>query len=115
MLPTFAELAGAEYPAEYGGQAIQPVEGESFLAALGQRDWQRENPLYWEHEGNRALRMGNWKLVSKHPGPWELYNMVDDRTELKDLAASEAERVRNMGASYDAWARRCEVRDWPLD
>ncbi|MDE2951356.1 MAG: arylsulfatase [Chloroflexota bacterium] len=115
VLPTFAELAGAKYPTEYGGQAIQPVEGESFLPALQGSDWQRENPLYWEHEGNRALRIGDWKLVSKHPGPWELYNMIEDRTELNDLAASEKERVRNMSASYAAWARRCEVRDWPLD
>lgn len=117
LLPTFAELAGATYPSERGGQPIQPLEGESFLPALQrdrQRQWQRENPLYWEHEGNRALRLGEWKLVSKHPGPWELYNMTEDRTELNDRAASEAKRVQHMSALYDVWARRCEVRDWPL-
>ncbi len=114
VLPTFAELAGAAYPSEYGGQSIQPGAGESFLPALEQSDWQRQNPLYWEHEGNRALRIGEWKLVSKHPGAWELYNMIEDRTELNDLSAGEAQRVREMSALYDVWARRCEVRAWPL-
>ena len=114
VLPTFAELAGADYPSDFNGNAIQPVEGESFLPALEGADWQREKPLYWEHEGNRALRIGEWKLVSKHPGDWELYNMIEDRTELNDLSAGESERVTTMSRMYDAWAARCEVREWPL-
>jgi len=115
VLPTFAELAGADYPDEYNGNAIQPVEGESLLPALEGSDWRREKPLYWEHEGNRAVRIGDWKLVSKHPGAWELYNMIDDRTELNDLSGGERERVAMMSGMYAAWAARCEVRDWPLD
>ncbi len=114
VLPTFAELAGADYPNEYNENAIQPVEGESFLPALADGDWRRENPLYWEHEGNRAVRVGDWKLVSKHPDDWELYNMIDDRTELNDLSAGERERMQSMSRLYDAWADRCEVRPWPL-
>ena len=114
ILPTFAELADAPYPAERKGVAIQPVEGQSFVAALDDSQWRRDNPLYWEHEGNRAIRIGDWKLVSQHPGGWELYNMLEDRTELNDLSAGESRRVAEMSALYDAWARRCEVRDWPL-
>lgn len=114
VMPTCADLAGADYPSEFGGKAIQPAEGESLLPALGGADWQRQNPLFWEHEGNRALRIGEWKLVSQHPGGWELYNMIEDRTELKDLSGTEAERVATMSGLYDAWAARCEVRDWPL-
>ena len=114
VLPTCADLAGADYPNEYQGKAIQPAEGESFRPALEGAEWQREQPLYWEHEGNRAVRIGDWKLVSKHPGDWELYHMIDDRTELNDLSAGEAERVQAMSSMYDAWAARCEVRPWPL-
>ncbi len=114
ILPTFADLARAEYPSEYKGQAIQPVEGESFRPLLEGADWKRERPLYWEHEGNRAVRVDDWKLVSKHPGDWELYNMIEDRTELKDLSGGEQERVQAMSGLYDRWAARCEVRDWPL-
>ena len=115
VLPTFAELAGAAYPSEFKGNAIQPVEGESFLPALQGAEWRREKPLYWEHEGNRAVRIGEWKLVSKHPGDWELYNMIEDRTELNDLSAGEGERVALMSGLYEDWAARCEVRDWPLE
>ena len=115
VLPTCADLAGAAYPAEFNGRAIQPVEGESFRPALEGGDWLRDNPLYWEHEGNRAVRVGDWKLVSKHPEDWELYNMREDRTELQDLSPGETERVNNMSALYDAWAARCKVRPWPLD
>ena len=114
VLPTFAELAGAGYPAERKGVAIQPVEGQSFAPALRDSQWRRDKPLYWEHEGNRAIRVGDWKLVSQHPGGWELYNMLDDRTELNDLSGREPERVKSMSALYNVWAQRCEVRDWPL-
>ena len=114
VMPTFADLAGAAYPSEFNRNAIQPVEGESFLPALRSADWRRQKPLYWEHEGNRAVRIGDWKLVSKHPGDWELYNMIEDRTELNDLSAGERDRVAVMSGMYDAWASRCEVRDWPL-
>ena len=115
ILPTFAELAGANYPGEFNGVAIQPVEGESFTPLFEDADWRRERPIYWEHMGNRALRQGEWKLVSQFPGALELYNMTDDRTELVDLAASESARINAMSAMWDAWAARCEVRDWPLD
>ncbi len=114
IMPTFIELASARYPDEFNSERIQPVEGESFLPALSDPAWRREKPLYWEHEGNRAVRLGDWKLVSKHPGDWELYNMIVDRTELHDLSANEADRVQTMSQMYDAWAERCEVRPWPL-
>ena len=138
VLPTFAELAGADYPSEYNGVAIQEPEGVSFLPALCDPHWLRDKPLYWEHQGNRAVRIGEWKLVSKHPGTWEhdgsravrigdkklvskhsggweLYNMIKDRTETNDLSGGEADRVRTMAAIYQAWADRCEVRPWPLN
>ena len=60
--------------------------------------------LFWEHEGNRAIRVGNWKLVAKADQPWELYDLSVDRTELRDLAASELERVQNLSSRWDAWA-----------
>ncbi len=66
--------------------------------------------MYWEHEGNRAVRFGEWKLVAKGAvGPWELYDLAADRTELHDLAAAEPERVAELAARWQAWAERCNV------
>jgi len=60
------------------------------------------------------MRDGRWKLVSKHPGPWELYDMVEDRTELNDLAATNEPRVEKMVRAYEEWAERCSVLPWEL-
>jgi len=66
-------------------------------------------PLFWEHEGNRAVRLGQWKLVALHRHDWDLYDVEADRTELKNLAAVYPERVKEMSGWYDGWAQRCHV------
>ena len=68
--------------------------------------------LYWEHEGNKAVRRDNWKLVCKYPGDWELYNMTDDRTELHDISEHFPEIVSDLSTLYEAWAARCQVMPW---
>ena len=75
------------------------------------RDVENRKPMFWEHEGNAAVRIGKWKLVKRYPRDWELYEMDADRTELNDLAAEQPDRVRSMAAQYDAWAKRCGVLD----
>ena len=102
IMATFLHLAGVAYPREYNDHAIQPLEGESFLPILEGRDWQRERPLFWEHEGNRAVRDGRWKL----------YDMVEDRTELNDLSDSNKSQAEKMKAMYDEWVERCDVIPW---
>lgn len=114
IMATCAEIGGATYPAEYGDNAITPLEGESLWPAMAGEDWRRERPLFWEHEGNRAVRRGEWKLVSKHPGPWELYRMVEDRTELNDLVDRNRPIADELARLYAEWAQRCGVLDWPL-
>jgi arylsulfatase len=113
IMATCIDIAGAAYPAEHGGRAVTPMEGESFLPLLQGRDQRREQPLFWEHEGNAAVRDGEWKLVRKHPGEWELYNMHEDRTERHDLAPKHAPQASRMIRQYDEWAARCGVLDWP--
>ena len=112
IMATCLDAAGIEYPKEYNGRRVQPLEGESLLPALRGEKWQRERPILWEHEGNRAVRDGRWKLVSKYPGGWELYDMVEDRTELNDLAEKNKPQVEKMEAMYDEWAERCDVCKW---
>ncbi|MHC4247179.1 MAG: arylsulfatase [Planctomycetota bacterium] len=113
LLPTFLDLAGAEAPREIDGRSVEAVEGVSLAPAFDGGDVARE-AIYWEHEGNRAVRGGRWKLVSRHRGPWELYDLIADRTETRNLAAEEPARVVAMMAMYDAWATRCGVRPLPL-
>ncbi|HEY64379.1 MAG TPA: arylsulfatase [Caldilineae bacterium] len=112
IMPTLLELTGARYPDEYEGRKILPLEGESLVPILRGEPWTRESPLCWEHEGNRAVRLGRWKLVSRYPGKWELYDMIEDRTELNDLADKNKPKVKELAAIYDAWAERCNVLPW---
>ena len=70
--------------------------------------------LCWEHEGNRAVRIGDWKLVSGFGDPWQLYNMADDRVETHDVSAAHPEKVAELKAAYEAWAKRCGVEPWPV-
>ncbi|MFM9016142.1 MAG: arylsulfatase [Verrucomicrobiota bacterium] len=114
VMATCVDLAGAKYPAESAGEKIRPMEGVSLMPVFVGRILDRPTPLFWEHEGNRAVRDGDWKLVSKHPGVWELYDIQSDRTESNDLAAAQPERVKAMAAQWDAWAARVGVSPWPL-
>lgn len=69
---------------------------------------------HWEHEGNRAIRDGKWKLVSKHPGAWELYDLESDRTELNNLAPKFPEKARELAEKWERWAQRVGVHPWPI-
>jgi arylsulfatase A-like enzyme len=112
IMATCVDVSGAKYPKEQSGQATQPPEGKSLVPAFDGKPIERE-AIYWEHEGNRALRAGNWKLVAKGPaGAWELYDIERDRAELHDLAAKEPQRVTQMVGQWEAWARRANVLPW---
>jgi arylsulfatase len=114
IMATCVEVAGAKYPTEFAGQPITPLEGVSLRPLFEARPLQRPQPLVWEHEGNRAIRVGDWKLVAKGPrAAWELYDLAKDRTEMNDLASKEPERVKDLAARWDAWARRSNVLPWP--
>jgi len=119
LFPTFAAVSGATHPATYKNHPVQPLEGRSLLPIFQGGTLPADRPLFWEHEGNRAVRVGDWKLVSRHrnppaPSPWELYNLAEDRTEQRNLAASHPAKVAEMSALYDAWAKRCHVLPLPL-
>ena len=114
VMPTILEAAGAAYPSELGGQAIQQTDGESLMPLLDGKDWHREQPIYWEHEGNGAVRVGDFKLVRRHGRDWELYDMEADRTELHDLAGKNAPLEAELKKAYGAWAEAAGVLDWSV-
>lgn len=110
VLPTCLELAGAKYPAEFAGQAILPLEGRS-LSPIWRGESRAAAPLFFEHEGGRAVLDWPWKLVAKSNGAWELYDLAHDQTESRNLAAADlepahAERVRELSRNWEAWAKR---------
>jgi len=114
LLPTILEATGATYPKQMGERTLQPIDGESLMPLLSGRNWERQQPLHWEHEGNAAMRQGNMKLVRKFNQPWELYDMEVDRTELNDLAPRNMPLVRQMEKAYSGWAQEVGVQDWNL-
>lgn len=112
IVPTMLDLADASYPAQRNGRQLVPLAGRSFAPALrGQRVPARA-VTGWEHQGHRALRQGDWKIVAKNGQPWELYDLASDRTELRDLAAAEPDRLRGMQQMYAHWAAQCGVEPW---
>jgi arylsulfatase len=98
VVPTILELAGAS-PLSTGGP---PFPGRSLVPALAREVAIPREELYFHHEGNRALRQGDWKLVSarERGNRWELYDLARDRAEMRDLAASQPERVQAMEARW---------------
>lgn len=108
IMATVLDVTGTSYPAQLDGRKILPLEGQSLRQAFG-ADLPSRSPMFWEHEGNGAMRDGKWKLVRDYPRDWELYDMEADRTETHDLAAQHPQRVAQMVSQYEAWARRCGV------
>ena len=108
IMATCIDLAGAEYPRELEGRKITPLEGKSLVPAFADQPIVRD-AIYWEHEGNKAILAGSWKLVSRYPGPWELYDLSADRGEANDLAKQQPERVKELAAKWQAWAERADV------
>ena len=108
-MATCVELAGTRYPQTYKGHTIIPAAGESLLPVL-QGKGNKDRYLYAEHEGNRMVRHGDWKLVAANykKDVWELYNIKDDRTEQHDLAALHPEKVKALEAAYFNWADKSD-------
>jgi arylsulfatase len=111
FMPTCIELAGGAYPSHFAGHKIPSHAGESLVPLLKRGDTSVHNgPVYWEHEGNRALREGKWKLVWSGDGPWELFDLVSDRTEMNDLVAEFPRKAADMQRRWEGWARRTGVQ-----
>ena len=112
LMATCLDVAQAEYPRERNSEAITPTEGHSLLPLIrGKKSGGREE-ICWEHEGNRAIRRGKWKLVSRYPDRWELYDVEADRTEMRNLISSEPARAKDMERRWSSWADRVGVVPW---
>jgi len=114
IMATCVDLAGAKYPDEHNGSKITPMQGVSLLPAFAGQPLNRPNPIFFEHEGNRAVRDGKWKLVAQGPsGKWELYDTEADRTEMHDIAAEKPDLVHQLTTKWEAWAKEAGAVPWP--
>ena len=106
ILPTFLELAKAEYPAHINGLETTPPEGKSLIPLITGETSSIHDALFWEHEGGRAYRQGDWKIASLRNGAWELFNLSEDRTETNNLAGRFPEKVLELENQWkEAYAR----------
>lgn len=109
IMPTCAELAGTTYPKVLEGRSLKRANGVSLVGALRGETLQRGAPIFWEHESNRAVRDGKWKIVAREGNPWELYDMDVDRAETHDLAADHPDMVKKMARQWDDYAAKNNV------
>lgn len=128
IMATCLDVTHTDYPEQIEGNSIIPLEGKSLVPAFKGKSIER-GAIYWEHEGNRAIRMGKWKLVSVGRlknggygtwknvefGPWELYNMEKDRSELNDLSKERPELVEKLSAMWREYAEKKHVFPMPWD
>jgi arylsulfatase len=113
---TVTAVAGVKLPEMFNGKPTTPFQGENLAPLFELKPVQRRGPIFFEHEGNRAVRDGEWKLVANGVNaPWELYDMRRDRTEMNNLAQREPARVKQMAAAWQKWAEESHVlplRPW---
>lgn len=113
VMPTFIEVAGAQYPESFNGHAIKPMEGSSLVASFAQ-DEQLDRTIMWEHMTSAAIRDGIWKLVkTRGKSPWELYDMDKDRSELNNLAGKMPDKVKELADKWEAEAKRTLILPRP--
>ena len=111
IMATVTDITGAEYPAVRDGHPVPPMEGAS-LAPLfrGESPERGSKPVIVEHEGNKMLRLGDWKIVQEYTETsWMLYNIKEDPVEMHDLAAEEPELLKKLTKLYESEAKRTGV------
>jgi arylsulfatase A-like enzyme len=102
VAPTVMELAGGEFVIESDAKNVPSPPGTSLVAELKAPGSIQPRTLWWLHEGNRAIRVGDWKLVAAKDQPWELYDLSADRAELNDLAGKRPDQVLELSARWQS-------------
>lgn len=112
--PTFLELATTEYPTEYDGHETAPLTGSSLLPLLRRGGNRQSEPVFNWYQFSRAWIEGDWKVVSLYDGPWQLYDLADDRGECCNLAEQFPQRVTRLSEKWTQFARLAEVPLHPI-
>lgn len=112
IMPTLLDVAGVRYPEIFGNEKLTPLAGSSLTALFQNPQATQSKTICWEHEGSRAIRKADWKLVAEIGQPWELYDLKADRSETNNLASRYPQKVEELEKEYLEWAARVGVVDW---
>ncbi|MFT4204224.1 MAG: arylsulfatase [Chitinophagaceae bacterium] len=113
IMATLLDLGKASYPKTYHGNTIQPFVGTSFKPVFSGHATHRKAPIFWEHEGNRAVLDGDWKLVAERTEKWQLYNIKKDRTEIHDLYSVRPDIAKKLEKEYRDWYLKVKAEPFP--
>jgi len=108
FMATCIDLGGAKYPKQVRGNKDDPLMGKSLAPLFAGGSRTGHEFLYFHFGNNRAIRRGNWKLVSARGGPWELYDLEADRTELNNLAKAKPELTAELSKSWHEFAEKTD-------
>lgn len=106
VMPTVLEITGIKYPKEYKGNKIIAHSGKSLLPIFNGKTRERQDTIFWEHAGGKAVRVGNWKISALRNGKWELFNLKEDRTEINDLSETNQAKVQSMDKAWKVWYQK---------
>lgn len=114
VMATAIDIGEASYPEQRGDTKTLPPEGISLRTIFNDEPSEKQRAVFFEHEGNRAVREGKWKLVANGPrGSWQLHDMEADRVEATNVAEQFPTVAARLKAAWEAWATRCNVVPWP--
>ncbi len=118
IMATSVDIANTSYPSKFNNNKILPMEGVSLMPLFNNQEFPDDRMLFWEHQGNIAVRQGNMKLVRSHQGyvenknEWQLFNIMQDRVEVKNLIDEQPKKARQLQDAYRQWAKRVGVFRW---
>ncbi len=107
IVPTILDITGTKQPTTVGGLPVPPMQGLSLVPAFTKNGTVHHEFLWWNHIGNRAVRVGDWKLVASRNEPWELYDLSKDRSETKNLAAANPSKAKELEKVWTKGAEEC--------
>ncbi len=111
ILPTCLELAESNYPDSIHGQKTLRIDGKSLMPLIMTKTKSIHDTLYWEHEGGRAIRVGEWKMSALGGKTWELFHVSKDHTETQNLAEKFPYKVSEMNKLWQKWADSLKIQN----
>ncbi|MDP7289477.1 MAG: hypothetical protein QGH94_15960 [Phycisphaerae bacterium] len=108
-MATLLDLTATKYPEQFDGAKLRPLRGKSLLPIFNGKKRQPHEELFFEFGKYKALRAGKWNIAWLY-GPWELYDIDADRTELNNLADKMPEKVKELAGRYEALSKQLGSR-----